>query len=65
MNINNKIKALLGVVVVAGALGFGSTAFAGPYCVTPAGAYYLYPMPAGSSCYVNIGGFIYYGYANW
>jgi hypothetical protein len=56
MNVTNKIKALLGVVVVASALGIGSNAFAGPYCITSVGNNYIGWMQPVSPCWLNYGG---------
>ncbi|MFP3677159.1 hypothetical protein SB725_08500 [Pseudomonas sp. SIMBA_041] len=54
MNIKNTIKAVIGSVVVVSALGAGNAAFAGPYCMTPFGTYYIgIMMPSGAPCWVG------------
>jgi hypothetical protein len=65
MNVKTKIKTVISAIAVAAAMGVGSNAFAGPYCVTPFGTFFLGPMPAGISCWVNVGPTVVYGFANY
>ncbi|MFP3677160.1 hypothetical protein SB725_08505 [Pseudomonas sp. SIMBA_041] len=65
MNIKSTIKTVIGCVVVVAALGVGNAAFAGPYCITEYGAYYLgLRMPSGISCYVDTYWGRVWGFAN-